>query len=72
LRLYTDAGDNYREKQRYAVEQFGTAALPFYAVLAPDGSELSRLPQMTRKLEKFIRFLEDGLASYEQGSYASR
>ncbi|MCH8024296.1 MAG: thioredoxin family protein [Candidatus Marinimicrobia bacterium] len=72
LRLYTDAGDNYREKQRYAVEQFGTAALPFYAVLAPDGSELARLPQMTRRLEKFIRFLEDGLASYEQGAYASR
>jgi len=49
LRLYTDGGENYREKQQYVVERFGTAALPFYAVLAPDGRELARLPNMTRR-----------------------
>ncbi len=65
LRLYTDAGENYREKQRYAVERFGTAALPFYAVLAPDGSELARLPNMTRDVQKFVDFLDSGLGAHQ-------
>ncbi|MEE9464482.1 MAG: cytochrome c biogenesis protein CcdA [Candidatus Neomarinimicrobiota bacterium] len=64
LRLYTDGGENYREKQQYVVKRFGTAALPFYAVLAPDGRELARLANMTRDVKKFVSFLDSGLRSF--------
>ena len=61
LRLYTDGGDNFKAKQRFVVERFGTAALPFYAILAPDGSEIARFPGMTRDADKFSDFLDSGL-----------
>ncbi|UCD38680.1 MAG: thioredoxin family protein [Fidelibacterota bacterium] len=63
LRLYTDGGENFREKQRFAVERFGTAALPFYVILAPDGSEIVRFPGMTRDVQEFTAFLDEGLAA---------
>ena len=35
VRLYTDGGENYREKQQYEIDRFGTAALPYYVILNP-------------------------------------
>ncbi|UCH61709.1 MAG: thioredoxin family protein [Fidelibacterota bacterium] len=66
LRLYTDGGDNFREKQRFVVERFGTAALPFYAILAPDGSEIVRFPGMTTDHQEFTAFLDKGMRSFLQ------
>ncbi len=63
LRLYTDGGDGFREKQRFVVERFGTAALPFYAVLSPDGGEIARFPGMTTDAGKFTAFLDRGLGT---------
>ncbi|MCH7858686.1 MAG: thioredoxin family protein [Candidatus Marinimicrobia bacterium] len=60
LRLYTDGGPNFREKQRFVVERFGTVALPLYVILAPDGREISRFPGMTRDSKKFVAFLDKG------------
>lgn len=65
LRLYTDGGNNFREKQRFMVERFGTAALPFYVILAPDGSEIVRFPGMTSDYRKFVAFLDKGLLSQQ-------
>ncbi|MFB0515736.1 MAG: cytochrome c biogenesis protein CcdA [Candidatus Neomarinimicrobiota bacterium] len=61
LRLYTDGGQNFREKQQFVIERFGTAALPFYVILAPDGSEITRFPGMTRDEQEFVAFLDRGL-----------
>ncbi|MFQ6613794.1 MAG: protein-disulfide reductase DsbD family protein [Fidelibacterota bacterium] len=61
VRLYTDGGDNYREKQRYEIERFGTAALPFYVILSPDNEEIARFPGLTRDLDQFLDFLDMGL-----------
>ena len=61
VQLYTDAGENYREKQQYEIDRFGTAALPYYVILTPEDDVIAEFPGMTRDLEKFIRFLDKGL-----------
>jgi thiol:disulfide interchange protein DsbD len=63
LRLYTDGGQNFREKQQFVVDRFGTAALPFYVILTPDGTEIVRFPGMTRDVNEFTAFLDEGLDS---------
>ncbi|UCH11516.1 MAG: thioredoxin family protein, partial [Fidelibacterota bacterium] len=63
LRLYTDGGENYRAKQQFVVDRFGTAALPFYVILAPDGTEIIQFPGMTRNVNEFTAFLDRGLES---------
>lgn len=62
VRLYTDGGTNYREKQRYEIDRFGTAALPFYVILSPENEEIARFPGLTRDLDQFLDFLDMGLA----------
>lgn len=58
LRLYTDgAGDLYEKQQNLEQERFGTIALPFYAVLSPDGKLVASFPGLTRNPEEFLRFL---------------
>ena len=63
LQLYTDGGNNYREKQQYEIDRFGTAALPFYVLLTKDDKEIATFPGMTRDVQKFINFLDKGLNS---------
>ena len=46
-----------------AVEQFGTAALPFYVILTPEGNEITRFPGMTRDHQEFAAFLREGLGA---------
>ena len=62
LRLYVDGGEGFKEKQRFIIERFGTAALPLYVLIDPDGQEIVRFPGMTRSEEKFTDFLDIGLA----------
>jgi thiol:disulfide interchange protein DsbD len=59
--LYTDGGNNYREKQKYEIERFGTAALPFYAILSPNDEIIATFPGLSRNKEKFVEFLDKGL-----------
>jgi thiol:disulfide interchange protein DsbD len=63
VQLYTDGGENYREKQQYEIDRFGTAALPFYVILNSEDVEIARFPGMTRDVNAFINFLEIGLNS---------
>ncbi len=59
LQLYTDGeGKQYEENQRYQKEQFGTVALPLYAILDSEGRKIATFPGMTRKPEEFLRFLK--------------
>lgn len=62
VQLYTDGGPNHREKQQYEIDRFGTAALPFYVILNPDDEVITTFPGMTRNLDDFLDFLDEGLA----------
>ena len=62
VQLYTDGGPNHRENQEYEIERFGTAALPFYVILSPYDEVITTFPGMTRDLENFLDFLDNGLA----------
>ena len=58
VQLFTDGvGREYEENQRYQREQFGTVALPLYAILDPQGKPIHTFPGMTRKPEEFLQFL---------------
>lgn len=61
VRLYTDGGNNYREKQQYEIDRFGTAALPYYIILSPEDDVLGKFPGMTRNLDEFLDFLDKGI-----------
>jgi thiol:disulfide interchange protein DsbD len=65
VRLYTDSGPNRSENEQMQVKRFGTAALPFYAIMSPDDRELARLAGLTRDPERFLAFLAEGLARLE-------
>ncbi|MBT3479295.1 MAG: DUF255 domain-containing protein [Candidatus Marinimicrobia bacterium] len=62
VQLYTDGGPNYRENQQYEIDRFGTAALPYYVILSPDDEVITTFPGMTRDLDNFLDFLDEGLA----------
>jgi len=62
VQLYTDGGPNYREHQQYEIDRFGTASLPFYVILSPDDVELARFPGLSRNLNEFLDFLDQGLS----------
>ena len=62
VRLYTDGrGPVYEEQQALQERMFGTVALPYYAILTPDGRPLATFLGMTRDRREFARFLETGL-----------
>ena len=61
VQLFTDAGENYREKQKYEIDRFGTAALPYYVLLTPEDKVIAEFPGMTRNLDEFLSFLDKAL-----------
>ena len=61
VHLFTDGGENYREKQQYEIDRFGTAALPFYVLLNPQNEIIATFPGLTRDLEEFLNFLDKGI-----------
>ena len=61
VQLFTDGGENYREKQNYEIERFGTAALPYYVLLTPEDKVIAEFPGMTRNVDEFLSFLDKAL-----------
>ena len=59
--LYTDAGDNYLEKRDYQISRFKTAALPYYVILDKNDLVIDEFPGLTRDIDQFKTFLENGL-----------
>lgn len=58
VRLYTDGdGAVFQHQQNLQQTKFGTVALPFYAVLSPDGSVTSTFPGLTKSESEFLNFL---------------
>lgn len=64
LQLYTDTGDVEAEAhQRIQADRFGTVALPFYAILRPDGTVVDTHGGIMRSPADFAEFLRQGLES---------
>ena len=62
VRLYTDGGEpEHQINQDLERERFGTIALPYYAIISPEGSTLATFPGLTRDRKEFIEFLRQGL-----------
>ncbi|MEP7075642.1 MAG: cytochrome c biogenesis protein CcdA [Acidobacteriota bacterium] len=58
-RLYTDGeGDVYEQQQQMEQEMFGTVALPYYAIVSPDGKTIASFPGLTRNVPEFVDFLK--------------
>ncbi len=59
VRLYTDGeGELFERQQKMQQEKFGTVALPYYAILRPDGKSVATFPGLTRDADEFLRFLQ--------------
>jgi thiol:disulfide interchange protein DsbD len=59
--LYTDGTDAESEKnQKFEDQSFGTASIPFYALMDGDRKVLATFPQLTRNPQEFLAFLESG------------
>jgi thiol:disulfide interchange protein DsbD len=57
--LFTDGTDADSEKnQKFEDERFGTASIPFYAILEPDQTVVATFPQLTRDSREFLGFLQ--------------
>jgi thiol:disulfide interchange protein DsbD len=62
VRLYTDGqGDQFERLQEMEEQMLGTVALPYYAVLTPDGQPIVAFGGLTRDADRFLRFLQRGL-----------
>jgi thiol:disulfide interchange protein DsbD len=57
-RLYTDGdGEIYEKQQAFQEKNFGTVALPLYAVIGPDGKTRATFSGLTRNPAEFVAFL---------------
>jgi thiol:disulfide interchange protein len=64
VRLYTDGdGKLYEDQQAMQNRQFGTVALPLYALVQPDGSQIATFPGLTRNPVTFLAFLHRAYGS---------
>ncbi len=58
-KLFTDGeGAIYERQQQFQEKNFQTVALPFYAILEPDGKTISTFPGLTRNTPEFVDFLQ--------------
>ena len=58
LELYTDGADEASQaNQQLQLERFETVAIPYYAIIEPDGTVLAEFPGRTRDVEEFRGFL---------------
>jgi len=62
VRLYTDGRDETNRRfQKMEQDMFGTVALPYYAVIGPDGVPKVAFGGLTRDSAEFMAFLRRGL-----------
>jgi thiol:disulfide interchange protein DsbD len=63
LELYTDASDAVSEEnQKLQETKFKTVAIPFYAILDPDGKVVASFPGLTKNPAEYLDFLKKGTA----------
>lgn len=57
--LFTDGTDAASEKnQKFEDSRFGTASIPFYAILDKNQSVVATFPQLTKNPQEFLAFLQ--------------
>ena len=57
--LFTDGTDADSEKnQKLEDQRFGTASIPFYAILDKNQNVAATFPQLTRNPAEFLAFLQ--------------
>ena len=57
--LFTDGTDSESEKnQKLEDTRFGTASIPFYAIMDADQKVIATFPQLTRNPQEFLSFLQ--------------
>jgi len=57
--LYTDGTDADSEKnQKLEDQKFGTASIPFYALMDSNQNVIATFPQLTRDPKEFLSFLQ--------------
>ncbi len=62
VRLYTDGrGEPFRSFQRMEQQVYGTVALPYYAVITPDGKPVVGFGGLTRDPALYLAFLRRGM-----------
>ena len=62
VRLFTDGGDDIHEDQMaYQRNEFGTIALPLYAVVDAEGEAVDTFLGLTRDRREFVEFLKGAL-----------
>jgi thiol:disulfide interchange protein len=67
--LYTDGTDAESEKnQKLEDQKFGTASIPFYALIDPNQNVIATFPQLTRNPREFLSFLESKPSSKSQSA----
>jgi thiol:disulfide interchange protein DsbD len=64
--LYTDGTDAESEKnQKLEDQRFGTASIPFYAIMDANQNTIATFPQLTRNPREFLSFLNAKPAAAE-------
>jgi thiol:disulfide interchange protein DsbD len=59
-RLYTDGeGEMYEKQQKFQEDQFGTVALPLYAIVDSKGKTVRTFSGLTRNPREFLAFLRN-------------
>jgi thiol:disulfide interchange protein DsbD len=60
VRMYTDGdGEIFQKQQARQQAMFKTVALPYYAVLDPNGTPVATFPGLTRDAAQFVAFLRN-------------
>jgi thiol:disulfide interchange protein DsbD len=61
VELYTDGTDAASEQnQKLQDEKFSTVAIPYYAIVDPDGKVVASFPGLTKNSQEFLTFLKSG------------
>ncbi|HJZ97713.1 MAG TPA: TlpA family protein disulfide reductase, partial [Candidatus Solibacter sp.] len=59
VELYTDGSDAASdENQKLQLDLFKTVAIPYYAILDPDGKVVASFPSLTRDPKEYLAFLQ--------------
>jgi thiol:disulfide interchange protein len=61
VELYTDGTDAASEEnQKLQDDKFSTVAIPYYAIVDPDGRVVASFPGLTKNSQEFLTFLKSG------------
>jgi thiol:disulfide interchange protein len=70
--LYTDGSDEASIKnQQLQLKTYGTAAIPFYAIVGPGGNTVTTFPGLTRNATEWMDFLRKGILQASQFTLGS-